>query len=168
MVAERQIAELAQRRTPPEFEGLAEDAAGPDGIARAEQSFAPSDLCFEDAGVELVGPELQPIPVAVGHQPIGALVIGQDAAQVGNIGPQRCDGLGRRRPIPHLLGQHVDVDYPVRGQQQGGEYRPLPEPAEANGVGVVGDQHRTEQQVSQRAPPPPTRFGSNENPNSRR
>ncbi len=133
------VGELGEGRALPVAQGVAQQGAGGGGVPRAQVAGLTGGA-LEPPGVDGLG--VQPDGVTGGgadqHRGGGARRAAgfEEAAQVGHIGLQRGDGLGRGLPAPQILDHAVDGDHVSACGDQKSEDGTLPRSAEEHGTPV--------------------------------
>jgi hypothetical protein len=104
-LGERPVGELGQRGAAPHGQGRVDQLES----LPADRPGGGSEGIGEPGGVELTPPQTQPVPAAVGDQPVAGRA--KDAPQAGNLRAQRAGRILGQVGTPQL------VDEPVRGHQ---------------------------------------------------
>ena len=113
----------------------APSAAVPSAVSRSKRSRSTSS-----------GPTAQPV---AGRQRLDGRGRAQRLAQLRDLAVDLRDGGDRRRVAVELAGEPVDRDDAVGVQQQHGQQRALPRPAEADGAVGAADRERAEDREAQ-------------------
>ena len=135
VLREALVREIRQRRPSPEREGAPQLLGRLPGLAGRERGSSLGQTAFEAVAVELVRLDPKRIAAANGAKGLGAA--GQLLPEGRNTVLQHLrSGLGRVLS-PELVDDHVARHRLVAAQEQAGQHRPLPRPAQGQAALAV-------------------------------
>jgi len=140
---------VGERRAAPERQRTFERGGGAVRVAGGELIAAGGHEVLESVGVEVLALDRQLVAALARHDRARAGVVvtpsrRERLSQSRDLDVQELGGRGRRPLAPQLVDQPVRGERLVGVQQQQGEQRSLPAPAERNRPALVEDLERTE------------------------